>query len=137
MSFIDRRFRPYAGIVLYYVTLIVVPIAFFFFFRYIVTIHNGAGLYRPVSDAHFFSAIVGVGLCATSILTGALLRDFYVLVMRVIDFFADLRCGISAKEAFKWYKDDIKYEGAAFWILLVPIILNVINLIISIKNYYN
>lgn len=135
MSFMDRRFRPYAGIWIYCLTLIVVPVLFYFFFHYIVTINNAAGLYRPTYDAHFFSAVVGVGLCATSILTGALLRDFIIVVMRVSEFFADLRCGLSFREAFKWYKVDVKSEGAAFWILLVPILMNVANLIISIQLY--
>jgi hypothetical protein len=132
----DKENRPYAGVWIYPVILILTPIVFYFVFYYAVSAFNKYGQWRPADEARVFSAIVGVLLCLLTIITGGLNKSFNVVKARVGEFFADLYTGLPLKTAAEWYRHNIKVEGAAFWIMFAPMLLNLAYLIISFLTYY-
>lgn len=136
-SFInDKENKPYAGVWVYPVILILTPIVMYFFFRYVIGIADTGHRWRPHDEALLVSAIIGCAVCVATLFTGALEKAFGVFTGRVKEFFIDVFTGIPVRIAGEWYRHSIKVEGVAFWIMFLPMVLNVIYLIFALSSYY-
>ena len=133
----NKEFKPYAGVWVYPLMLILTPIVAYFIMRGILTIGIKPSHIRPHDEALLVSALVGCTVCLNTIISDGLTRAFMVIVNRVREFFLDLSVGISRKEAAEWYWKDVKTEGAAFWIMLFPMILNALYMVYAFKAYYH
>ena len=135
--FHNARKGPNAGLWVYPLLLCAVPVAMYFLFHLIITTMDPSGRFRAVDESLIVSALTGVSVCFVStVFSGVLLMSFIVVVRRVVTFFSDIFSGVPVKYAFEFYRDSIRYEGVAFWIILLPIVLNVIYLILVLNCYY-
>ena len=116
--------------------LLLVPLCSFLFFRFIFGVVNINNVWRPSDEALLISAIFSSGLCLVTIVYDGLTMAFLAIVRRVSEFIGDLFRGISLKNAAAWYKENLRNDGATFWIMLAPMILNALYLVFAIKHYY-
>ncbi len=132
----DREGKPNVGMWVYPAIMFAAPVICYFFFYLIVSINNVNSYWRPSDEAFVFSAIVGVMVCVFIVVRGCLTLPFIYLAKRIKEFFEDLFMGMPLKDAFSWYKQNVKSDGVGFWIIVIPMVLNVLYLIWTLHNYY-
>lgn len=136
-SFINNKeHKPYAGVWVYPLILILTPVVMYFFFRYVIGIADTGHRWRAHDEALLISAIVGSAVCLATLFTGAYSKPFSIVTDRIKEFFIDIFTGIPLSASADWYWESVKTEGAAFWIMLLPILLNAAYLIYALGAYY-
>ncbi len=78
----------------------------------------------------------GLGICfhISCAIVGAFTEDFRAVKTRLSEFFANLKA--SPKTAFKWYWEDVKTLGLAFWIDVALIGFNVYVFVDALNDYF-
>ncbi len=82
--------------------------------------------------------VIGFGLGIlfhiSCIIVGAFKEDFYAVKTRLKEFFSNLR--ISPKTAFRWYWEDVKTLGLAFYIDLALFGFNIYVFADALNDYF-
>lgn len=109
---------PYKGILITCFFLIAVPLGLFFLFKTAIFAYQK----KFSDDINLYTSLfLGFGtgflfqMCC--VLCGLFRGSFKVVIKRVFGFFSNL--SISFGFASKTYLDDLKEDGAVFWIILI------------------
>ncbi len=131
---INPKKSPYRGLLIFVPAMVLVPVALTAMFHYVID------RWQPYlsDEMNWASARIfgcGLGICfhIGCILTGAFTEDFEAVKKRLAEFFANIT--VSARLAFRWYWEDVKKLGLAFWIDAVLIGSNVWFFIDAVRDF--
>ncbi len=115
---------PYQGQIAVMLAL-AFPSAFFTLIFYgVISMWQGRfGVTLNWASAKAFGCGIGVVFHLCCSIMGTFKEHRVIVKERVKEFFSDL--SISPKTAFKWYFDDLKTNGIAYWIDLLIIGINI------------
>lgn len=113
---LGRTQSPYRGILVPIILLIFVPTIMTLLFRYLFNsfqtdFSEDLNLWTSI----FFGYLIGSIYALQLVFSGIFRESFGAVIKRVVHFFGNL--GISFKVAFLLYKEELKTDGAAFWII--------------------
>lgn len=124
---------PYRGILFTIIMLVGVPVGVFtLLYVAVMKWSSYSNYYLNFYTAQALGFGCGFLFQLSCILCGLLKKCFRAVVKRVVGFFGNLT--ISFKFAFKMYIDDLREDGAVFWIYFIII---VITLHLSISGFIN
>lgn len=129
----DEEFRPYKGVAVVCVILLLVPILVFLLCLGLLRVERFSEELR-LYEALFFGGLVGTVLCLSFTLSGGLKKAFRVVKERAKEYFQNLP--ISLKFAGECYRDNLKENGIAYWCYFICIVLNVCMMLYGVFHFF-
>jgi len=124
---------PYKGVIIMSIIMIIIPIFLCFLFEGVISDQQGRyGEEVNKNTALFLGCGAGLIFQLSCALCGAFKGMLKVVIKRIVGFFSNL--SISFRVAIITYWDDLKEDGAAFWIFFIII---VVTLSICLKGLFN
>lgn len=127
---------PYRGILFTLIILIGVPVGLYFFLKVILTANVSSAQYeinKYTAQALGFGC--GFLFHISCIICGLFKPSFRAVSKRVVNFFSNLT--VSFKFAITMYFDDLKEDGAVFWIYFTIIVATVILSVSGFKSFFD
>lgn len=134
IEMINPNKSPYHGVWLSIVLMILPsPILTLMLYAVLLTFQSHLSAELNLAAATALGFGVGSVYDLGCVITGALEEPFKVVKKRVSEFFADLE--VSFPLAAKWWWNDVKTNGVAFWLELLAIALSFTVFGIALKEF--
>lgn len=130
----DSKKSPYNGFWIFLIMMVLPSVAFTgIFYAVIMKFQGNFGVNLNWTTAKIFGCGIGVIFHLGCWISGAFRKDINVVKARLKEFFSNIV--ISPKLAFKWYFDDLKTSGVAFWLDMAIVGINLYICIDAVLDY--
>lgn len=135
MEQLGKNKRPYHGIAIPFIVIIIVPIVFYILFYNVILFYTTMPELIVRYSALFFAGIVGFLFCVISMLAGftdGYVRMFIERIRETKELF-----GLFTKDGIKYYFSLFWQDGAIiFWIFMTLLLANVFLSLLGFFNFY-
>lgn len=128
-----KKGGPYRGVVLILLCLFSIPVLAHYFIGWRIAVFEHISPEMTYWETAAFTGLVGTATSIVVLLAGGLREYFPAVKTRLSSF--RLNLAISFKDAVRWYFEDLREYGIAFWIVLGAMLLNLAYLLYGMIGF--
>lgn len=135
MEYYGKEKRIYHGMLFTFLSLITVPVMFYFLFYFAISTHASWPHENIIYMSIAFTGVVSVLYYMICIGNGFVSEYFVAFIRRVIELFKNIR--IFKWKAVKWYFEDFALNGGIIlWLFAILFALSIFTTIFGFTNYF-